>query len=224
MRKIPSLKNVACYLKQRTSFVQKSRFFIEDINLRRRGLSKSRGERLYPDKLGEMTGIDPDHVRRYEWASQFCSGKQVLDYGCGVGYGSYLLSDVAANVVGYDVSEDALAWAYHYAAKRSNLHFTSVLPNGPFECITCFECIEHVDDPDEVLDWLSENINGYLFISTPEAQDEKWSAFHTREFGEEEFSSLLRRRFETVEITEQISFGCRVMLARCHHGEQEHVH
>jgi 2-polyprenyl-3-methyl-5-hydroxy-6-metoxy-1,4-benzoquinol methylase len=224
MRKIPSLKAVACYLTQRSSLLQKSSVFIEDINLRRHGLSKSRGERLYPDKLGELTGIDPDHVYRYEWASQFCRGKQVLDYGCGVGYGSYLLSDVAADVVGYDASKDALAWAHYYAAKRPNLHFTSALPNGPFECITCFECIEHVADPEAVIDWLSENTNGCLFISTPEARDEKWSVFHTKEFREKEFSSLLRHRFETVEITEQISFGCRVMLARCHHGDQKHVH
>ena len=216
---MPSFKVVANYIKSISS--RYSVELLEDIKLQRRGLSKSRGERLYPSTPGGTAGIDPDHISRYEWARHFCSGKRVIDYGCGVGYGAYLLSDVAASVVGYDVSKEALVWARYYAEERPNLSFTDVLPIESFECITCFECIEHVPDPQSTLDWLSEHTSGDVFISTPEARKGGWGGFHIKEFEEEEFLSMLRERFETVVMTEQMTFGCRVMLARCSHPQKE---
>src|SRR5205085_10837392 len=38
-------------------------------------------------------------------------GKRLLDVGCGLGAGSWLLATRGAHVTGVDVSEDAIQWA-----------------------------------------------------------------------------------------------------------------
>src|SRR4051812_28160892 len=70
-------------------------------------------ERLVP---GADRGTDqhmPHHVSRYAWALRECEGKRVADLGCGVGYGTQILSSFAGTVVGVDVSPEAIE-----AAKR----------------------------------------------------------------------------------------------------------
>ena len=189
---------------------------VEDQRLRAAGLCRSIGERQYPAEPGTLLGLDPDHVFRYEWAKPFCDGRVVLDYGCGTGYGSYVLSDGAKKVVGHDTSPEALAWAAHYAARASNLSFTSEPPADIFDCITCFECIEHVPDPEATLDWLASHARECVLISTPEPPEKgSWSPFHTREFSQDEFFAVLSRRLAIEHHEIQHTSGCRVVLARC---------
>jgi 2-polyprenyl-3-methyl-5-hydroxy-6-metoxy-1,4-benzoquinol methylase len=162
---------------------------VEDWRLSRLGLHRSHGERIYPRVPGTLENLDPPHLFRYEWAKPFCGGKSVLDYGCGIGYGSYILSQVSTNVTGFDISEDALAWAKHYAARAPNLTFMDHPPEDKFDCITCFECIEHVPEPEKLVEWLASHSSETVFISTPEARDdgEMWSRFHEREYSREQF-------------------------------------
>src|SRR5207237_2156474 len=66
-------------------------------------------ERIVPDET--EPGIVALHRKRYEFAAPACAGKQVLDAGCGVGYGSACLARSAAHVVGVDVDANAVAYA-----------------------------------------------------------------------------------------------------------------
>ena len=68
-------------------------------------------ERFVPDAMrGQL--VAAEHVARYTWASAFCSGRRVLDAGCGAGYGSELLNGAGASeVVAVDSSEAALQLA-----------------------------------------------------------------------------------------------------------------
>ena len=188
---------------------------VRDWWLRRGGLYRVPGERQYPSWPGTLYAIDPDHLYRYEQALPYCAGKSVLDFGCGVGYGSYVLSRVSAEVVGYDVSDDALKWARFYAAKSPNLTYAACLPEREFDFITCFECIEHVPDPRGTLNWLADHCLGHLMVSTPEAKEDKWSAFHTVEFTRDEFLEALAERFEVEETQTQHTNGCQVIIALC---------
>lgn len=196
---------------------------VQDRRLSSLGLSRSHGERQYPSKPGSLDGIDPDHIFRYEWAKPFCHGRCVLDYGCGTGYGSFVVSDGAQQVLGFDVSSDALDWADYYRRLHKNVSFTAVRPDETFDCTICFECIEHVADPIEPLDWIAAHTREFAFISTPEPRAEgKWSEFHTAEFTRDKFVDMLGIRFDVEHVDTQVTHGCRVVLARCRPKGEPH--
>ena len=58
-------------------------------------------ERIVPDAT--PAGVVALHLKRYDFARAYCDGADVLDAGCGVGYGTAYLAEVAASVVGVDV-------------------------------------------------------------------------------------------------------------------------
>src|SRR5205814_7591503 len=72
-------------------------------------------ERIVPDETGP--GIVAIHLKRYEFARPLCTGRDVLDAACGVGYGSAYLAETARRVVGVDLNVDAVEYARdRYAA------------------------------------------------------------------------------------------------------------
>ena len=58
------------------------------------------GERVIPGKV--EADLFNEHFVRYVYAREFCRGQRVLDTGCGVGYGSGHIAEVASYVVGID--------------------------------------------------------------------------------------------------------------------------
>lgn len=61
-----------------------------------------------------IEGIRADHVERYKWAARFIERagfSTVLDIGCGVGYGSWLMAQPGVSVTGIDVDPVAIAYA-----------------------------------------------------------------------------------------------------------------
>jgi len=110
-------------------------------------------ERMMPGTDVDASGL-AHHVTRYVWALPRVSGKGIVDLGCGTGYGSYLLSWSAKSVTGIDISEEALAFARsHYADVRyekADLNHLATLPEG--DVAVCFEVLEHLSDPQRVID------------------------------------------------------------------------
>ena len=47
------------------------------------------------------------HLKRYEFALPWCRGREVLDAGCGVGYGSAFLAREASRLLGVDRDDPA---------------------------------------------------------------------------------------------------------------------
>ncbi len=61
---------------------------------------------------GEWLVSEGQHRARYRFTREFVQGKEVLDAGCGNGYGSVtLLKAGARSVTGLDISEEAIAEA-----------------------------------------------------------------------------------------------------------------
>lgn len=170
-------------------------------------------ERYVPGTWSKIAGYE--HLPRYEFAKKFVKGKNVLDFGCGTGYGSAILSSKAISVLGLDISSAALAWARetHYCPRLSFCQsddLGAALPAASFDLITCFEMIEHVshDTQQAAVASFSRLLreDGLLIISTPNPEVTKLygaNPYHLREMTLPEFRDLLGEHFLHIQIFEQ---------------------
>ena len=150
-------------------------------------------------------------LARYEFASKFISAKDnVLDFGCGTGYGSFYLTKLSAHVTGVDIDREALAFARKkYAKKGLNFKHGNVENkiNEKYNAICSFEVVEHINSPKAYLENIYKSLlpGGYFILSTPNSKvsspDGKLqSEYHTKEYDFNELSSMLNRRFKSVKI------------------------
>ncbi len=171
------------------------------------------GERFTPECVREMWY---EHYHRYAFARAAAIGKRVADVACGEGYGSALLAQVASDVVGLDISDEAIAHARARYATQANLRFeqgdASALgwPDASFDLITSFETLEHLDAQEELVAGFARVLgaNGALLISSPDKQtysDERGfrNEFHVRELYRNELIALLERHFAVVRLYAQ---------------------
>ena len=147
-----------------------------------------------------VDGIRRDHVARYEWAARHISaagpGKTVIDFACGIGYGTQIISKAGHLVTGCDVSEESLNYALeHYA--HTNAQYCLGDGNNPplikADVGVCFETIEHINDPRPLLRALADGCK-ILFASVPNEEVFPWKnyKFHFRHYTRAEFAELLR--------------------------------
>ena len=191
------------------------------------------GERFTPECVRE---IWYEHWHRYAFARPLCHGKRVLDAACGEGYGSNLLAAVAAEVVGVDVSEQAIAHARDRYSSQSNLQFVhadaTALPElGPrFDRIVSFETLEHLQAHEQLLEGFSNQLcdDGILLISSPDKYTYSdvighQNEFHVRELYRPEFEALLAQHFSHVRIYGQkLLFQSAIWaLDECRTGQGE---
>jgi SAM-dependent methyltransferase len=159
------------------------------------------GERLVPEFAGGSTFWA--HIYRYRFALQFVLGKSVLDIACGEGYGSAALSTRAKNVIGMDVSYEAIEHArsrYGLDARIGSAE-AMPLPDASVDTVVSFETIEHLSSPPEFIRECHRVLRpeGQLVISTPNRDvysgDHSQNPFHHTEMNEEEFAEVLRPHF-----------------------------
>ena len=176
------------------------------------------GDRFWDSHLDE-------HRQRYEFAAErLVAGSRVLDAGCGVGYGAAMLADRGASlVVGVDISAEALEVARNRFdrpvirwIREDCVTLTEAAAHGPFDLIVNFENIEHVSDPERLLDRVTGLLspNGVFIVSTPNraAMNRAQGAamdgppanpFHAVEYSAEELRGALDRRFGSVVLFHQ---------------------
>ena len=155
-------------------------------------------------------GIVALHLKRYEFALPWCRGAEVLDAGCGVGYGSAFLSEAAERVVGVDRDEPAIAYARaRYGGPNVEFQVGDVaaldLPDTSFDAVCAFETIEHLDDAGAFVGEVARVLRpgGVFLVSTPRADETTTTPanpFHRVELSRADFESLLRRFFGEVEL------------------------
>jgi SAM-dependent methyltransferase len=146
-----------------------------------------------------------DHADRYRWAAPRIRGSRWLDVGCGHGFGPLLPEMAPAAFVGVDVDPEAIAWAQRVVVPaRAGTRF--LLGDHPpagetFDVVTCFEVVEHVSDPAELLRGVVSACRpgGWVFLSTPNGSLSRgrpeWfmSPFHRVEYALPEFAELVAR-------------------------------
>ena len=86
------------------------------------------GNRVIPRQVND--NLWSEHVARYAFARRYARGLRVLDAGCGIGYGSAELSQDAAEVVGVDLSPEAIEYPGKLSASRPPLYCVRLLHNS----------------------------------------------------------------------------------------------
>lgn len=167
------------------------------------------GERYVPE-LHRGGLIEVEHETRYTWAATLAGGREVLDAGCGVGWGTgRLLEAGATRAVGLDIDSAAIDSA---ALRAPEAEFVrGDLMELPFEAasfdlVVSFEAIEHVTDPQRALDEMRRVLRpgGWLVISSPNrGVYPAGNPFHVSELSSDELELSLCSRFEHVTLYRQ---------------------
>jgi 2-polyprenyl-3-methyl-5-hydroxy-6-metoxy-1,4-benzoquinol methylase len=162
------------------------------------------GERFIPHVEGD---IRLEHMHRYLAARRLVHGKCVLDIACGEGYGSDLLAETAATVIGVDVDEASVAHA-RAAYMRTNLAFLRgdavAIPLGDavIDVVVSFETIEHLTDHRRMMLEIKRVLrpDGLLILSSPDRREYSdvphyRNPYHLRELYLSELRALLAEHF-----------------------------
>jgi SAM-dependent methyltransferase len=165
-------------------------------------------ERIIPDET--EPGIVALHLKRYEFARPYAEGKDVLDAGCGVGYGTAFLAESARRAVGVDISRDAIGYARRRYGAHNVRYETGDLLALPFadhsfDVVCAFETVEHLSEPGRFVAEAARVLRpgGLLVASTPQVdvtQERPENPFHEHEYSADDFEALFRERFSSVEL------------------------
>ncbi|QEC47692.1 methyltransferase domain-containing protein [Baekduia soli] len=170
------------------------------------------GERTLPD-VPEENYWYRRHLVVYEWIRARVGGLRVVDMACGEGYGTSVLARTAAQVVGVDANPEAHEHArLRYVAP--NVRFARDLIetfDEPADAIVFLQTIEHVRNPDQVLERFKTLVSGsaspLVVVSTPnvltlapEGAAKSGNPWHVKEYRPEEFRALCEAHFAEVEV------------------------
>jgi len=170
------------------------------------------GER-YVSSIGGA--IQHEHYHRYLYSLKYCQNKIVLDVASGEGYGSYLLGQVAASVIGIDIDKSAVDFANrHYLSDRVSYRQgdAASLPidDQSVDVVVSFETIEHIAQQERFIEDVARVLrhDGILVISSPDRMiysngQVSANPYHLRELDKREFLALLSPEFVHIKLFEQ---------------------
>lgn len=178
-------------------------------------------ERIIPSET--PPGVLALHLKRYEFARTYLTGMQVLDLGCGVGYGARYLAGVAGEVVGVDIDIGAIEYAQKRYTGPRNLAFVNAdanrlgLQTSCIDVVCSFETIEHVINVDAYLKEVKRVLNpgGVFIVSTPCVRSTTSSPeniYHVQEWCPADFERLLNYHFRHVDVFGQSRFQTSVSM------------
>ena len=168
------------------------------------------GERTLPD-VPEENYWFRRHLVVYDWIAARVGGLRVIDMACGEGYGSDVLAQRAASVVGVDANPEAYEHA-RLRYRRANLRYARELIetfSAKADAVVFLQTIEHLQDPGAALEHFRELVGpgGVVYLSTPnvrtlapqgaERSDNPW---HVHEYRAAEFEQLCRQHFSAVAL------------------------
>jgi 2-polyprenyl-3-methyl-5-hydroxy-6-metoxy-1,4-benzoquinol methylase len=148
---------------------------------------------------------------RYKSILPFVTNKKVIDYGCGIGLGSHMLSFYAEKVIGFDKNLEAIQEASNNF-KKLNLSFinvVTVMHLTSVDIIAMVEVLEHIEKEDflRLLDSYSK-IVPEIACTTPEGITMPYQprtiserrGYHVWHYTIDELENIFKRFYTFVEI------------------------
>ena len=159
------------------------------------------GERTIPDLDIENYWFRRHQVV-YQRLAPRCADREVLEAGCGEGYGADLIAGVARRVVAVDYDAAAVA---HVRTRYPRVEVMQAnlaelpLPDASVDVVVNFQVIEHLWDQPQFVAECARVLrpSGLLMVSTPNritfspGRDTPINPFHTRELNADELTELL---------------------------------
>lgn len=164
-----------------------------------------------PDEPLEMIGFT---IARYKFACKWMrESDQVMEVGCGEGFGCHFFSKHVAKAVGFDIDEPLIERCRENY-QRDNLAFTvgdiinpTTEPEPVFDSVVSFEMIEHVSqaDGEKMVANCYAHLKpgGMLILSTPRVRDDRSVSrqhHHVFEYDYDTLHSVLSKHFPRVMI------------------------
>jgi SAM-dependent methyltransferase len=159
------------------------------------------GERTVPGLEAENYWFRRHEVV-YQRLAERCAGRDVLEAGCGEGYGADLIARVARRVIAvdYDAATVAHVRARYPAVEVMHANLTELpLADGSVDVVVNFQVVEHLWDQPRFVRECARVLrpSGLLMVSTPNritfspGRDTPINPFHTRELSAHELIELL---------------------------------
>lgn len=177
--------------------------------------------------------IDRFHARLVEQVAAV-SPSRILEVGCGEGYvlGAILSAGIEARCIGIDQSAPAIDVARRRLGSSADLHLgdarslPAALADPAPDLVMMIEVLEHLDDPDAMLDTLAEITAGHVLLSVPReplfrsmnlarfknVRDLGNDPEHVQHWSARNFVEFVERRFDVVSVEKPIPWT--LVLAR----------
>ncbi|MFM9033164.1 MAG: class I SAM-dependent methyltransferase [Mycobacterium sp.] len=186
------------------------------------------GERTVPG-LAEENYWFRRHQVAYLRCTDICAGQDVLEAGCGEGYGADLIASVARRVVAVDYDSATVG---HVRVRYPRVDVLAAnlaavpMPDSSVDVVVNFQVIEHLwDQPQFITECLRLlRPGGRLLISTPNritftpGSDTPVNPFHTRELNAAELRELLEDGGFGIEGVYGVFHGPRLAEMDARHG------
>lgn len=186
------------------------------------------GERTIPG-LAEENYWFRRHEVVYQRLADRCADRDVLEAGCGEGYGADLIADVARRVIGLDYDESTVA---HVKARypRVDIRHGNLaelpLDDASVDVVVNFQVIEHLWDQAQFVSECFRVLRpgGVFLVSTPNritfspGRDTPLNPFHTRELNAAELTELLETAGFAVEDVLGVFHGPGLAELDARHG------
>jgi len=158
--------------------VQNKRGSMDDLSLSQKIIDN--GERPFRNSTSKL---DPFEILRYGYTTTNSKGANILEIGCGTGYGLRFLKSIQnLNYMGYDYDKETLKFAQKEFGNIEGVKFKRV----DLECfdayemydtIIAFEVFEHLENGKELYKKLKNHCK-QLFFSVPYRENEMRNKFH----------------------------------------------
>jgi SAM-dependent methyltransferase len=186
------------------------------------------GERTIP-------GLDVENYwfRRHEVVYQRlaprCAEREVLEAGCGEGYGADLIAGVARRVIALDYDETTVAYVRARYPRVEIMHGNLAelpLADSSVDVVVNFQVIEHLWDQAGFVGECARVLRpaGLLMMSTPNritfspGRDTPINPFHTRELNADELTQLLVDAGFALDAMYGVFHGPRLAQMDARHG------